>query len=95
MSELYVAEMCIDLGERIHIRSEVRPRCEENIPFVIRRARWELFYDENLESEGECDINGHQLDALIQPQKKGRYTFKYIYEVADEIWIDKVRLKVG
>lgn len=96
MSVSYVAEMDIDLGERIHIKSIVKPRCGQDIPFTIHAARWELWDSGGvLESEGECVINGHELDTLIQPQKAdSRYTFKYIYEVADEIWVDQVRLKV-
>ena len=96
MSRQYVAEMLIDLGERIHIRSEVKPKCEQELPFEIKSARYELFAPgENLEDEGECTINGHELDALIQPRMVGTYTFRYVYEVADEIWIDAVRLKVS
>lgn len=95
MSVSYVAEMVLDLGERIHIRSEVKPKCEQDIPFTIHSARWELWMkDKDIESEGECIINGHELDALIQPREKGTYVFKFIYEVADEIWIDQLRLKV-
>lgn len=95
MSVRYVGEMYIDLGERIHLRSIVKAKCEKDIPFVIRNARYEL-YDQygELEDHGECLINGHELDVLIHPQNIGTYKFKYIYEVADEIWIDVLRLKV-
>lgn len=95
MSVQYVAEISIDLGEKIHIKSEVKPKCEQDITFSIRTAKWELYtMGGDLEASGDCAINGHYLDALIQPQKTGMYKFKYIYEVADEIWIDCVRLRV-
>lgn len=48
-----------------------------------------------LEAEGECTVNGHTLDALIQPEISARYRFKYIYQVADETWVDVVRIRVN
>lgn len=96
MIRQYVAEILIDLGERIHIRSIVKPKCEQALPFEIKGAKYELYApDDSLEDTGDCTINGHELDALIQPKKAGTYTFKYVYEVADEIWIDAVKLKVS
>lgn len=96
MSVLYVAEMNIDLGEKIHLRSIVKPKCEQDVPFIIRNARFELIDAKgNLEADGECLIAEHELDALIQPKKIGTYKFKYIYEVADEIWIDVIKLVVN
>ena len=61
-------------------------------PFEIKAARWELYREDwekgevVLEAEGECTVSGHTLDALIQPEMAAKYRFKYIYEVADEIW---------
>lgn len=96
MSVKYVSEIYVDVGERIHIRSIVKPVCGQDLPFEIRSARWELIdSDDVLESSGECKINGHELDALVQPKKEDRYKFKYIYEVADEVWVDVVKLKVN
>lgn len=97
LSVKYVSDpIYVDLGERFHIRSVVKPVCEEEIPFSIRSAKWELYDSEkNLEASGECTINGHELDALIEPKNTGRYTFKYIYEVADENWVDVLQLRVN
>ncbi len=96
MSVQYVAEMNIDLGEKIHIRSIVKPKCEQDIPFAIRDARFELIDGSGLmEDSGECSITGHEIDALIAPQKPGSYRLKYIYDIADEIWVDNIRLRVG
>lgn len=96
MSVQYVAEMNIDLGEKIHVRSIIKPKCEQDIPFSIRSARWEL-YDPggSLEEQGECTINTHEIDAFVSPQKTGSYRLKYIYEIADETWVDNVRLRVN
>lgn len=96
MSVLYVAEMDIDLGEQIHVRSIVKPKCEQDLPFTIREARYELIDpDGNIEDSGDCTITGHEIDAFIGPQNEGKYRLKYIYEIADETWVDNVRLKVG
>lgn len=62
----------------------------------IRAARYELIDAKGqLEDSGDCTIADHELDALIQPKKIGTYKFKYIYEVADEIWIDVIKLVVN
>lgn len=91
----YVLDKYVDFGERLHLRGTVSPKCKQDIPFVIRDARWELYNSAGvLEAEGVCEINGHELDALVEPKNTGRYKFKFIYSVADEIWVDQVRLKV-
>ena len=96
MSVEYAADKYVDFGEKIHIRGTVRPKCNQDIPFTIRSARWKLYNPMGvLEAEGECEINGHELDAMVQPKGTGRYKFKFIYEVADEIWVDPVRLRVN
>lgn len=95
MSVLYVEDMTIDLGEKIHVRSIVKPKCEQDLPFTIRNARYELIYGTEVEESGECTINEHEIDAFIHPEKAGTYYLKYIYDIADETWVDKVRIKVG
>lgn len=91
----YVEDIYVDLGERIHIRGAVSPKCNQDIPFVIRDARWELYDPKGeLEAEGTCVINDHELDALVEPKSTGRYKFKFIYSVADEIWVDQAKLRV-
>ncbi|MDO5539397.1 MAG: hypothetical protein Q4F83_04905 [Eubacteriales bacterium] len=96
MSVQYVAELQIDHGERLHVKSVVKPKCEHYLPFLIRSARYELLNPNGIvEAEGDCSISDHELDVLIEPQKTGTYRLKYIYEIADEIWVDNVRIKVG
>ncbi|WP_418751215.1 hypothetical protein [Frisingicoccus sp.] len=95
MGAEYVADKYVDFGERIHIRGTVRPKCNQDIPFAIKSARWELYTSMGiLEAEGKCEINGHELDVLIEPKGRGHYKFKFIYSVADEIWVDPVKLRV-
>ena len=36
----------MDLGEKAHMVSLVRPVCGEEIPFEIKAARWELYRED-------------------------------------------------
>ena len=85
-----------DIGEQRHVRIDVQVVSGDKLPFLIRAARYELIDpDGNLEESGECAIEDHEIDAYIFPVKTGSYTLKYIYEVADEIWIDPVKVVVS
>ena len=100
LSIVYVATVQFDLPEERYLRAVIKPKCDKNLPFEIESARWELYFrddneNESLESEGECDINGHELAAFIAPQNVGTYRFKYIYKIAGEIWVDNVKIKAG
>lgn len=51
----YVDDKYVDFGEKIHLRCVIRPKCEQDIPFSIRSARWELYNPMGaLEAEGEA-----------------------------------------
>lgn len=96
MSVQYVAEMDIDLGEKVHVRSIVKPKCEEKLPFIIKTAKYELIDRHgSVEDSGSCILNENELDVLIAPKESGTYRLKYIYEIADEIWVDNIKLKVN
>ena len=43
---------------------------------------------------GQCNINAHVLDALIEPKKAGIYCLRYTYHIAEEIWVDNFQIKV-
>ena len=96
MSIQFIGDKYIDLGEKIHIRAIVSPVCEEEIPFVIRTARYELI-DQNgiIEDSGDCVIQEHTIDTLIEPKAVGKYELKLIYEVGDEVWVEPIRLRVN
>lgn len=53
-----------------------------------RYGAWRVF-------KADCIITDHMIDAFVNPQKIGTYKLKYIYEIADETWVDNVRLKVN
>lgn len=89
----------MDIGEAIHVLVSVKPECEQDIPFTIREAKWELMcledYQEKKESEGECRIIDHDMDAFIEPKRTGKYKLRFIYKIADETWVDVIEIKVG
>lgn len=96
MNVQYVADISIDLGEKIHVRAVVKPKCDQHIRFTINAARFELLDDRGvLEAEGPCAVSEHEIDALIEPKNTGIYRLKYIYEIGDETWVDNIKLKVG
>jgi hypothetical protein len=90
----------MDLGEKIRFKSKVEPVCGVDIPFSIFSANYELIFvdtdadTETVEDSGNCNINEHTLDALIEPQKTGIYCLRFIYKIADETWVDNYKIKV-
>lgn len=97
MATFYVTEIQVDRGENIHIQSEVMPVCEEEIPFTIESAFWKLYDSQMTEvlEEGECGIDDHTLDALVDFPDTGTFYLEFTYYIADETWVDKARIKVG
>lgn len=83
-----------DVGEERHVRIEIKS--DAGGEFKIRTAKFELWAeDETLEIEGECVIDDHVIDAYIKPLNEGMYELKYIYLIADETWIEPVRVVVS
>lgn len=96
MSIRYVDEIEMDLEERRRINCIVKTECEQDKPFTIRNARYELIYMNEIEDSGECTVNEHEIcTGLISPKNAGTYRLKYVYEIAGEIWVDNLRIKVG
>ena len=78
------------------IAAGVQSLLRENLVYNFNKYTDQMcIRDRVLEAEGECTVNGHALDALIQPKMTARYRFKYIYQVADETWVDVIRLRVN
>lgn len=82
MSIQYVAEIYIDLGEAIHVRSNITPQCGTDLPFEI------------LEASGNCVIDGHEIDVFLSPESAGEYRLRHIYRIADETWVDNLKIRV-
>ena len=100
MAIRYVEKVEMDLGEKIRFRSKVKPVCKAEIPFSITSAEYELIFidvdteQEILEDSGKLNINNHTMDALIEPTRSGSYCLRYVYHIADEIWVDNFSIKV-
>lgn len=96
MSTQYADTMDIDAGEEIHIICTVKPKCGYHVPFTIKEAKWQL-QDAKGQTvrEGDCTIRDHDIDAFIKLEEEGIFYLRYIYKIADETWVDKIRLKVG
>ena len=87
--------ICMDLGKTRHVQLLVKNIKETD--FTIRSAEWSLQdkYVAQVESEGECTIKGHTLDALITPQHAGIYHLKMTYKISDETLIDIIEIRVN
>jgi hypothetical protein len=82
-----------DLGESRHVKLLIKSA--DSKPFVIRNASWELTLKDQIESQGECLIEEHIVDAFITPTKKGvLYRLRVNYQVADETLIEAIEVAV-
>ena len=72
------------IGLRIHARDQA--------PFTIRDATWELKGNYETEAQGECEINGDVIRAMIAPQKRVTYRLYFTYKVAEEILMDPISI---
>ena len=83
-----------EFGEKKHIK--LRICCCKGTDFLIERASYELLYKgtQEVEDSGIAVIQGHILDVVIQPQKKGRYKLRVMYEILDEKLIAEVGVMV-
>lgn len=79
-------------GEDRHVRLMVH--AANNEPFTIRGANWELSYAGRLEASGECEIDGHVIDAKIAPEILTNYQLVITYQVADETLVEKIEVVV-
>lgn len=96
MSVSYVAEMTFDRGEEVHIKSIIKPKCEQEIPFTIRSAKWALMnLNGDVLQEGECAITDHEIDSFVKFDTSGTFCIRYEYVIGDETWVDNVKAKVG
>lgn len=85
-----------DKGEKRHVRTQVQIKDGEDLPFKILNATYELLDGSGrMEASGNCHIDTHELDVFIAPKGTGDYTLRFIYEVADETWVDPVRVVVS
>lgn len=79
-------------GEDRHVRIKIHATNGE--PFVIRSAAFELRCSGQVESNGDCLVEEHIIDAKICPAKRTTYQLFITYLVADETRIECVEVEV-
>lgn len=85
--------LVFEFGERRHVILDVYS-CK-NESFEIQQASYEFFNsDGTVEASGVCSIYEHQIDIVIEPQKRGWYMLKITYRILDEILIEQIRVTV-
>lgn len=84
-----------DLGEKRHVRIEIISK--DGGEFQIMNARFELINADTkqIATSGECLVSDHIIDAFLSPEISGSYELRYVYQIADETWIDPVRVVVS
>lgn len=96
MNTQYADPLDVDAGEEIHIICTVKAKCGYHVPFTIKEARYQLLDKSGaIVVEGECTIQDHDIDAFVRLEDAGTFYLKYIYKIADETWVDKIKLRVG
>lgn len=81
-----------DIGESRHVKLLIK--AQNNEPFTIKSANWELIKSDQTEAEGACSIENHIIDAFITPQTSSVYKLRYIYQIADETLIEIIEVAV-
>lgn len=85
--------LVFDLGERRHVMLDVYSCKSED--FTIQSATYELIGNTgDAEDSGVCSIYEHQIDTVIEPKNRGKYTLKITYSILDEILIELIGIAV-
>mgnify|MGYP003304265337 CR=1 FL=1 len=69
------------LGESRALEFEITH--QNNEPFVIREAKYELFKNNELVDEGDMVITDHILSVVFTPEERGFYLFKFLYTIGN------------
>lgn len=86
-------KIMFEAGEQRHVRLLIH--ATNNEPFRIRAARYELSLLGEVVGSGECVVDDHVIDCFISPVQQHRtYELKVIYEVADEVLIETIKVSV-
>lgn len=80
------------LGEDKHVTLLIHS--QNNEPFEIESAQYELKRNGNVEDSGQCVIDGHYVKAKLNPKATGLYEYIVTYSVADETRKAKIRIEV-
>ena len=64
--------------------------------FVLEEASFSLLLlkDKVAESNGNCKIYEHEIEAIVSQKQRGTYTLDIKYVILDEVLIEPIELKV-
>ena len=84
----------MDFGESRHVKLMIH-NCKGD-DFEIVRADYEFTLKgaDEPETSGTANITEHIIDIPVNPKRKGTYTLKVTYHIADETLIDTVEVQV-
>lgn len=86
-------KIVFEAGEQRHVRLLIHSTNGE--PFRIRAARYELSLLGEIQESGECRVEDHVIDCFISPALRHRtYELKVVYEVADEVLAETIKVSV-
>ena len=87
-------KVIINTGETRSIRISHPSIMDQN--FVIEEATFSLLRmkDKFEESNGNCKIYEHEIEAIISPKQRGTYILDIKYVILDEVLIEPIELKV-
>lgn len=84
------------LGEKRRIWFSITSRKGES--FLISESTWKLsrIGTDDTQLSGTCDIDNanHDIALIIQPEKRGNYNLDVTYKIAEEIFIERIRVEV-
>ena len=84
-----------DLGETRHVKLQIHS-CKGD-PFEILSASYSLTAKGEAEPEdnGASVIQEHVIDQVISPKRRGTYSLRVMYRIADETIIENVEVRVS
>ena len=80
------------LGEDKHVKLLIRSPNDE--PFTILSASYKLIRYGEIETDGECEIDGHYLDVKISPQNKACYVIGITYVLVNSTRKARIEVEV-
>ena len=83
-------KVMLNAGETRCIRISIHSIKDQN--FVIEEASFSLLRLK--ESNGNCKIYEHEIEAIVSPKQRGTYTLDIKYVILDEVLIEPIELKV-
>lgn len=83
----------ISLGETRRVGIEIKSKINQS--FEITNTHFSIYDKEgNLVSQGVPTLDGNRIITLFQPSEVGKYSVKFNYRIAKEVFSAKVNVEV-